>query len=165
MEDLGAPQPDENMNDRAPTAADLEPVREDRGQIGPFGVEGARGLLDVRELGSILDVEQGTPVSVPRDDIGPAGELVVLIGLVDRDAIAERSEVPRLELAHRGVNEVLIAAAALLPLCPTRLEGKRRPRAERERDPGIGSERGGLASLESMKCRSRDSGPQRDLAK
>ena len=75
-----------------------------RGEVLALGVVRAGGLLEVREPGPVLDVEQVLPV--PREDVRAAGELVVLVRLVDGEGAAGSAERACLELAHRGMDEV-----------------------------------------------------------
>ena len=65
---------------------------------------------------------------VPGEDVRAAGELVVLVRLVDRDPYAGPRECSRLELAHGRVHEVL--AARRRASRSTVRELQRRPQAE-----------------------------------
>ena len=64
-------------------AIDPDLRRDLAAQVAPLGVESAERILEVREPGSVLDVEQRRPLDGPGNDVRPARELVVLVRLVD----------------------------------------------------------------------------------
>jgi hypothetical protein len=105
MQHLRAPQRDDDVSLARP-ARDAEPIAERLRQERALVVVRAGHVLEVREAGAILDVQQGAALEVPGDDIGPSRELVVLIRLVDAGWDAQAAEVRSLELAHRRVHRV-----------------------------------------------------------
>ena len=92
--------------------------------------------------------------AVPGEQVGAAGELVVLVGLVDGHRAAGSGERPRLDLAHRRVDEVLGLVPGMASRGPAAVvaarigEVERRPEAQRRREPGVGS-RGSRRSPDS----------------
>ena len=61
---------------------DPQSLCQDPAEVAPFRVVGAGHVLEVWKSGSVFDVEQGAFCEVPRDEVGAAGELVVLVWLV-----------------------------------------------------------------------------------
>ena len=105
MQHLRRPEAGHDVGHAPPAPrADAGAVRDAAGQVLALGVVRPGGLLEVGEPGPVLDVEQVLPV--PREDVRPAGELVVLVRLVDGEGAAGSLEGAGLELAHRGVDEV-----------------------------------------------------------
>ena len=105
VDHLGRPQSDDHVRLAAP-AENADSVAKRAGQVRALRVERAGHLLEVGEARPVLDVQQGPRVNVPRDEIRAAGELVMLIRLVDADLIAQRSQMRSLELTHRRVHRI-----------------------------------------------------------
>ncbi len=87
-------------------AAHVQPSSDRPGQVRPPGIECARRALQVGETGAVFDVQQRRAVETPRRKIGPAGELVVLVGLVDAQADSRPAQVRGLELARRRMHGI-----------------------------------------------------------
>jgi hypothetical protein len=103
-------------------------------------------------------MEQPAGADVPGQDIGPAGELEVLIRLVDRNAGPERAEATRLELAHRRVDQVRLAWVVMRPT--SRVDHlELEPKAERLGEAGVQLEAGRPTGLHLQDAAGGESGP------
>ena len=85
VKDLGRPERDDHVGD-ACKSPDAKPGRQLVGEVAALRVERPGEALDVREPRPVLDVEEGGGRGVEGDEIGPPGELVVLVWLVEPDA-------------------------------------------------------------------------------
>ena len=83
-----------------------EPLAKRTGEICTLGVEGTGHRLKVGKSRAVLDVEERPPRDIPGNDVGPARELVVLIGLVDPRRDAELTESSDFVLAQRRMYAV-----------------------------------------------------------
>jgi hypothetical protein len=90
----------------APPPANARPVGQFRTEIAALGIEGAEGILQVREPGLVFDVEEVATFGRPRHDVRAPRELEVLVGLVQTDIQTEPAEMGRLHLTHRRVDRV-----------------------------------------------------------
>ncbi len=104
---LRGPEPAHHVGDRGEAASESDAIRNCGREIGSLRVVAADGLLQVREARPVFDVEECGPFHGPGDDIATAGELEVLIRLVDRNAEAEALKVAGLNVAHPGMHNVL----------------------------------------------------------
>ncbi len=75
-------------------------------QVRPLRIEAAGRILEVGESRAILQVKERGAMRLPGDHVGPAGEVVMLVGLVDPNSIAKRPHVCRLELTHERVHRI-----------------------------------------------------------
>ena len=134
---------------REPGHAQL-PLQDDR-QVLTLGVEGAGHILDVREARPVLEMEERRLVLRPGHDVGSAGELVVLVGMVHGDDIPVLGEEPSLQLAHGGVHEV----SRLASLVSTSIRDAHLEReSEGRRDAGIDIQRGAPSGFDRVhRCR------------
>ena len=152
MEDLGRPQRDDHVGDAA-ERGHRQPRCQLVVEVGSLGVVAAEERLDVRETGPVLDVEERPTVAVDGHEVCPAGELVVLIRLVEADLEAQRAEVGRLQLAEGRMDEIGITR------CGASLRREEREagfQAKGARQAGVADERGGLAGLDAVDHRGRD---------
>lgn len=109
MQDLGRPEGHQNVCLRDKAARDRQALRKFTSEVGALGVEAAGEVLDVGKVGLVLDVQEGAAGAVNRNDVRPAGELVVLVWLIKVDFEARRSKLLRLDLAHGSVDGIGIA--------------------------------------------------------
>ena len=130
-----------------------QPRRQRAMKIGPLGVVTAEERLDVREPGPVLDVEECPPIPIDGHEVCPAGELVVLVRLVQACVEAEGMQVGRLQLAHGRMHEVRgVSDAPSL----RREEREAGLQAKRIGQAHIPIERCGLAGLDAVHHRGRD---------
>ena len=127
-----------------------KPVAKGARQVGPLRVVGPRDVLDVVQSRLVLDVQEPPLVEVPGKDSGAAGELEVLVRLVDRYPQAKPREVRGLALAHRGVDDIPGASECAPRRRAIGLEPQIRAQSERASDPNVGLERHGSAGLDGV---------------
>ena len=53
-------------------------------------------------------MEEGRSFERPGEEVSPAGEVIMLVRLVDGDGESELPEVARLELAHHRVDRIFV---------------------------------------------------------
>jgi hypothetical protein len=105
-------------------------------------------------------VKQGPSLPVDRDQVRAAGELVVLVRLVEERLVAVCTEKRRLGVAHRCVDGVCI---------PCRVAATRRRQPERGvdtegcRHPSVRVDRAAAASLETLHGRLGKAGTASEL--
>src|SRR4051794_2792271 len=87
--------------------ADPESLGKGGAEVGALGIEAAGRFLEVRKAGSVLDVKERAVPEVPCDEVGTAGELVVLVRLIDAEPKAIRPEPASFEFGHGAVNRIL----------------------------------------------------------
>src|SRR4051812_41743024 len=85
MKDVTGPQGDDRMRHRPPRRSPTDPLRDRLGQPSSLGVVRAERLLEIREPGAVLEVEEISVRRGPRNDIPAASELEVLIRLIELD--------------------------------------------------------------------------------
>jgi hypothetical protein len=129
-----------------PPALDSGALGQLGAEVSSLGVEAAECGLHIVELGLVLDVEEGRRVRVERDDICAAGELEVLLGLVDPDLEAECAKARGLGFTHGRVDDVCLPPIAAAP--PSRV---------RQSDLGTKAERPGDTHVRLERGRSPDS--------
>ncbi|OGN87792.1 MAG: hypothetical protein A2X23_07170 [Chloroflexi bacterium GWC2_73_18] len=140
---LARPERDHDVRLAGEPAGKAQPSRQLIRQIGALGIEAAIRLLEVREAGPVLQVEERTAFYRPGDAVGSPSELEVLERLVERDGEAEAEQVPRLGVAHRSVDRVLLARLTGEPLAAARVgEPELGPQPERGGDARIRLEGG-----------------------
>ncbi len=144
-------------------------LRQGHREVTALGVVRTGGLLEVRELGPVLDVEQ--VLQVPAEQVGTSGELVVLVGLVDGHRAPGSRERPGFDLAHGRVDEVpglmgggyaAITATGGVTAHIGQVEG--RPQAQRRREPRVGLERQDATRLHVMRHAEADASASREIA-
>lgn len=136
-------------------ASDSDPLTERLRQVRALRIEAAGHLLEVRKAGAVLQVQQGSGVGVPGHDVRSAGELIVLVRLIEADADAQRSQMSHRELAHRRVNEIDRQICALVDLPAWIGELQLGAPSERFRDPRGAFGRARLTRLDQVHERGR----------
>jgi hypothetical protein len=106
-------------------------------------------------------MEKSPTREVPGEQVRPAGELVVLIRLVDRDAESVGSQSRCAQLAHRGMDRVF-RPGRVRPLARV---DQVQPRLETERngDGGVCLDASGAAVLDRVNHRSGQAGAAGEL--
>ena len=105
MQRLGRPERHHDVGLDGP-AIDTNSLRQRPPKVRALGVVAAGHVLEVGEAGAVLDVQQRRALDVPRDQVGAAGKLEVLVWLVDADSEAVPAQAGCLELRHRRVHRV-----------------------------------------------------------
>jgi len=153
---LCRPERGNNVGFAAPTQ-NAGTDRDVGAEVAPLGIEAAKGLLDVREAGAVLDMEEGRSLSRPRHHVRSTCELIVLERLVDPNVEADSPQVLRLSLAHGSVDWVLGAASRRFT--PPRIgELELRSQAQRVGETHVGLERSGTAGLDVVDRGQTDAG-------
>jgi hypothetical protein len=108
MDHLARPETRDDIRDGC-EAAHSEPLRDHAREIGTLGVVAANRVLQVRKTGPVLDVQEGPTGQIPGQDVCSAGELVVLVWLVDRDPESVAGHSSGDHLAHGRMDRILSA--------------------------------------------------------
>lgn len=156
---LRGPQCRHHVGDRPEPARDVETPGKVGCQVGALRVVGAGERLDIWESGAVLDVEQRPTRAVDRKDIGSAGELVVLIRLVQEHLAAAAAHVCRLHLAHHRVDRIVTSRGRgdRSPAgCSPGHECERRFQSQCDRKARVGAQRSTGSILEALYGRVRD---------
>ena len=166
MQNLARPQHNEGVGHRRPASRPVsEAVAEHGRQVRPLRVVRAGHILEVCESRLVLEVEQGARLEIPCQQVGPTSELVVLVRLVEGDLVSVGRQLPRLDLAHGGVDEVASRPGPVVRVgCGSAGEREKRTAAERDGQSGIGLERHGSTGLGRLGGGNRDSCPIGELA-
>ncbi len=136
-----------------------DPPRDGIGEVLTLRVVASGYRLDVGESRPVLDVQQRTRSHVPRDDIGPTRELVMLIRLVDARAKAVRPKASDLKFGHRAVDDIRVVTPVH---APTRIDDVDPDlQGECPCDPYDHVERTALACLDPVHGRGGDPAPCR----
>jgi hypothetical protein len=106
VQSLAGPEHGHDMRHAAKSIPQPVSIREDTREIRSLGVVASERLLNIREPRPVLDLKQRWSCTRPRRDVRASRELVVLIGLVDRDRIPMWRELANKPLAHRRVDGI-----------------------------------------------------------
>jgi len=156
MKKLIGPQADDRVrHDPPPGSGDSEAIRQNSRQVRPLRAVAPQCVLDVWKTRSVLEVEKGSAVEIPGHEVCAAGELEMLVRLVDRHVESQTAEVGGFELTHRGVHGVRVAED--WPASPVS-EDQLGSQVQRRRDPCVGLERHGSPGFELLHERGRDAG-------
>jgi len=107
VENLRGPDAGQDVGHAPESASHPPPIGKHTGQVSALDVIGAHRFLDIREPRPVLDVQLRPTSRIPGEDIGAAGELVVLERLVDRHLNSFGRHPSREDLAHRRVNRIV----------------------------------------------------------
>ncbi len=161
VEHLSGPETGHDVRHRPKAMAKSDPLRHSSSEVLPLGVVAAERLLGVRETRPILDMEKRSVRRRPSHQICPAGELIVLVRLVERHGKAVRRQPTGEELAHRRMHRILGPDVGRAPsrINEARIEAK----SEGKRNTNVAFQARRVTALEPLHEGLRHAGTSGDV--